>query len=255
MADTCLAEEIRTIARGLGIIDIGFASVDLWNTDPIVSSRISEASRPASIMIGARTAIVIGIPVPNSTLQTAPSIAYAHMYANINSMLDQSAQRIAMELMARGYDAMPLPRDGYHGIGGLRESASAFFSHRHAAYLCGLGTFGVNNVIITPGNGPRIRWTTIITTAELPSGKPMEEEVCIHCDRCIKACPVDALSPGRYPEVITVKESCIDRAEILAKQKISPCGICLAACPVGLKKDSAVPSEEAKAVIRSYVRN
>ena len=247
-----LADELRGIARSMGIVDIGFASSDLWDSDPQVSSRIGPASRPSQIMKDCRSAIVLGVPIPHATLLTAPSIAYNQMYKNVNSMLDMAAQRVSMELMIRGFNAMPIPRDGYHGIKGLRETASAFFSHRHAAYLCGLGTFGVNNVIITPRNGPRIRWVTVLTDAELPSGRPLEKEVCIHCNRCVEICPQKALSPGRYPENITDKERCIDRSEMLAMKGISPCGLCIAVCPVGSNLSKG-PTDDAKRIIQSYV--
>ena len=251
---TDLESDLRTIARSMGIVDIGFASADLWDSDPLVTSRIVPGGRPKSIMIGCRSAIILGIPISNATVQTAPSIAYNHAYKNINTMLDIAAQRIAMELMARGFEAMPIPRDGYHGITGLRDTASAFFSHRHAAYLAGMGTFGVNNVIITPRNGPRIRWVTILTDAELESGRPLTEEVCIHCNKCVKACPQNALRPGHYPDCITDKERCIDRSEMLAKKGISPCGLCVAACPIGLTERSARPTQESKEIIQSYVK-
>ena len=250
-----LKNELVGIARSMGIIDIGFADTGLWSTDPIVSGRIRPANRPTSVMQGSRTAVVMGMPLPYATLATAPSIAYSQMYKNVNSMLDIAAHRMAVELMARGFQSMPIPRDGYHGINGLRDSPDAFFSHRHAAYLAGMGTFGTNNVIITPRNGPRIRWVTVLTDAVIEGGGPMKDDVCIHCNRCVKACPVDALVPGNYPDVITRKTGCIDRAEILARQGISPCGLCIAACPVGLPKGSALrPSDEAKAEIQSYVK-
>lgn len=253
MTEISLDIEIKNILNSIGIYDVGFASVDLWDSDPLVSSRINPESRPSSILQHSKTAIVFGIPIPYATLQTAPSIAYSQMYGAINTMLDQAALRLSMELMARGYSAMPIPRDGYHGIKGLRESSSAFFSHRHASYLAGMGTFGVNNVIITPNHGPRIRWVTVLTDADLPSGKPLDKEVCIHCDKCVKACPNSALRSGHYPQIITNKDACIDRSEELAKQKISPCGLCIAVCPIGIKKNAPKPSEESVDVIRSYV--
>ncbi len=250
-----LRDEIAGVAKSMGIIDIGFADTGLWSSDPLVSSRIPTKNRPCSVMQGSRTAIVLGIPIPYATLATAPSIAYSQMYKNVNAMLDIAAHRVAMELMAMDYQAMPIPRDGYHGIDGLRDSPSAFFSHRHAAYLAGMGTFGTNNVIITPRNGPRIRWVTVLTDAVIEGDGPMKREVCIRCGRCVKACPQNALSMGSYPDAITDKTGCIDRAEMLARKGISPCGLCLAACPVGLPKDAALgPSEEAKAEIQSYVK-
>lgn len=40
-------------------------------------------------------------------------------------------------------------------------------SHKHAAVACGLGNFGLNNLVISPGCAPRIRLVTILTNAEL----------------------------------------------------------------------------------------
>ena len=249
-----LKEKITSVAESLGIFDIGFADVTLWDSDPLVSSRISSEFRPKSILSNSESVIVIGIPIPSSILDTAPSIAYAQTYKNINSMLDMATQRIAMELMNLGFDAMPLPRDGYHGISGLRESSTAFFSHRHAAYLAGLGSFGNNNVLLTGKYGPRIRFSSIITNAKLSGKGPIGKDLCIYCGKCVRECPAKALKVGKYTDMITNKELCIDRSEMLAKQGISPCGICVSVCPVGRKQYGGKPTDESIKVIRSYVK-
>ncbi len=249
-----LYDKIKILARSLGIVDIGIADAKLWNTDPLVSSRIKTTGRPESILPTAKSVIVIGIPIQRAIIETAPSISYANAYKNVNTMLDQITERISLELNILGYDSIYIPRDGYHGIEGLKDSPSAFFSHRHAAYLAGLGTFGMNNVILTKKYGPRIRFSSVITTAELPSDSPMTEELCIKCKKCTKVCPVSAVSDQMYPSKITKKELCIDFAAELAKKGISPCGACIRVCPVGLDRDSPIPTDEAKELIRSYVK-
>ena len=249
-----VGKKLKEVLRGMGIEVVGFAPVSAWDTDPLVSSRIEPVSRPKSIMKNARSVIVIGIPISPATLSTAPSIAYAEAYKVINTMLDQTSQRVAMELMALGYDAMPIPRDGYHGLDGLRESASAFFSHRHAAYLAGLGTFGENNMLISAEYGPGIRYTSILTDAELPYGYPLGSEVCIHCGQCVRACPKGALTRGLYPENITDKDKCIDRSAELNEKGISPCGLCISVCPIGKTYNGTYQTPEALERIRSYQR-
>lgn len=244
--------KLKEMLKNIGIEVVGYAPVSAWDTDPLVSDRISQVSRPSSIMRNARSVVVIGIPVSPAVVDTAPSLAYAEAYRIVNTMLDQATQRIAMELMSLGHDAMPIPRDGYHGIGGLRESPTSFFSHRHAAYLAGLGTFGENNLLLNPRYGPMIRYSSVITSAVLPYDYPLGAEVCIHCGSCVRACPMDALSRGEYPDNISDKERCIDRSEELAKQGIAPCGMCMAACPIGKNYSGKYQTEGALELIRSY---
>jgi epoxyqueuosine reductase QueG len=115
----------------------------------------------------------------------------------------------------------------------LKENAVTFFSHRHAAYLAGLGTFGINNMLLTPQFGPRVRFTSIFTSAEIGSDPVMEKELCIKCMRCVSICPVKAIPGTNYPDGLTVKNRCATRSEALLKRFISPCGLCIKVCPVG----------------------
>jgi epoxyqueuosine reductase QueG len=227
------------------------ADASAWDTDPLVSSMIPSAWRPKSIMPSARSVIVIWVPVSPTILYTAPSIYYREHYRTLNTLLDITAQRISTLLDAKGYDAAYVPRDGYDGIEGLKKDPSSFFSHRHAAYLSGLGTFGISNVILTKSHGPRVRFTSIITSAELPAGKPMEEELCIECMKCVNDCPASALSEEGYPDGMD-KPLCVNRSEELAVRGISPCGVCIAVCPIGKKVPP--PTDEFIDLVQKYER-
>ncbi len=248
-----LMDRISELCRSMGIVDLGVADPEAWDSDQLVSSRISQECRPLSIMPDARSVIVIGIPIQQTVLDTAPSIAYRHLYSTVNTMLDQCAQRIAMELISEGFRAVAIPRDGYHGISGLMERPDAFFSHRHSAYLAGLGSFGQNNVILTRRYGPRIRFTSVITSAELPAGNPSGEDLCIGCGLCMEACPSKAIPDSPYPLGITDKPACVAESARLAAMSISPCGRCISVCPVG-KESGPSPTDEAIRRIREYVK-
>jgi epoxyqueuosine reductase QueG len=126
-----------------------------------------------------------------------------------------------------------VPRDGYGSIGVLKELPVAFFSHRHAAFLAGLGNFGINNTLLTPEFGPRVRFASILTAAEIEPDPVLEKPLCTRCQRCVKACPVHALDGGDYPAGLTDKKACATRSEALSKRFVSPCGICIKVCPVG----------------------
>lgn len=247
-----LTEKIKGLCYASGTDIVGIASPVSWETDPLVSERVPPPSRPASILVPARSVIVVGIPVPPAVLETAPSIAYSETYKVVNTMLDQMTQKMTMELMRLGYEAMPVPRDGYQGIEGLRRSPSAFFSHRHAAYLAGLGTFGDNNMLLNPRYGPRVRYSTVITSADLVYDSPLEGDLCTHCGRCVRSCPADALTGDPYPVSITKKDRCVSRSESLRRRGISPCGMCISSCPIGRTFDGRYQTDDALESIRSY---
>ncbi|MDR0791249.1 MAG: epoxyqueuosine reductase, partial [Methanomassiliicoccaceae archaeon] len=218
MDSSALTEHIKKIAYSLGITDIGVAGAEAWNADHMVRDIIPECEHPASLMKGSRSVVVIGIPVSRTILATAPSPYYSEHYRTINIMLDQAAQRIAMELNICGHPAMFVSRDGYQGIEGLRKDPSSFFSHRHSAYLAGMGTFGVSGMLITPKNGPRMRFTSVITTAELDHGGPLKEQLCTRCMRCRKGCPEGAVTSGMYPSGITDKQRCVEYSSKLREK-------------------------------------
>jgi epoxyqueuosine reductase QueG len=225
----------RDILRRCGALDIplvGFASADAWD-DPSFEPWVPAEFRPRAIYPGTKTVVVIGMPVFLPILETTPSIYYHELYKTVNSLLDSNAYRIASLLYGRGYPSIPIPRDGYGSISILRKKPVAFFSHRHAAFLAGLGTFGVNNLLLTREFGPRVRFTSILTAAKIAPGRVMEKPLCIRCMRCRDACPVHALGSGDYPGSLTDKGACASRSEDLARRFISPCGICIKMCPVG----------------------
>jgi epoxyqueuosine reductase len=243
--------------KELDIPLVGFASAGSWD-NPIFEPWIPSRFRPRAIWPEVKTVIVIGIPVDLPIVETAPSIWYHELYRTVNTLLDTSAFRIASFLNAREYPSIYLPRDGYGSIGVLREKPVAFFSHRHAAYLAGLGTFGLNNMLLTPEFGPRVRFTSIFTTAEIISDPMRDENLCIKCMRCVNVCPVKAIPGMDYPEGITDKVRCATRSEALLKRYISPCGLCIKVCPVGVdrtrfrREDPGIYNEDKKEFARYH---
>jgi epoxyqueuosine reductase len=231
MTDT-LKQQITRKCAELDIPLAGFASADRWEV-PLFEPWVPEEFRPHSIYPEVKTVIVIGMPVSLPIVDTAPSIYYHELYRTVNALLDQNGYRIASFLNAQGFPSVWVPRDGYGSIEVLKEKPVAFFSHRHAAYLAGLGNFGINNTLLTPEFGPRVRFASIFTAADIPSDPIVDNPLCIRCMRCVNACPVKAIDGKDYPSGLTAKKACATRSEGLSKRFISPCGICIRVCPVG----------------------
>ncbi len=227
-----LKDDIIAKCRELDIPMVGFASADSWDDAPF-EPWIPEAFRPKTIYPEVRTVIVIGLPISLPIVESAPSIHYHELYNNVNALLDQHAYRLSTFLSEGGTPAIYIPRDGYGSISILVDKPTAFFSHRHAAYLAGLGTFGINNTLLTKEYGPRVRFASIFTTAEIEPGRPLEKQLCTKCMRCVKACPLKAIPGVDYPQGLIDKRACSERNEGLRSRYLSPCGICIKVCPIG----------------------
>jgi epoxyqueuosine reductase QueG len=65
----------------------------------------------------------------------------------------------------------------------------------HAAVEAGLGTLGLNLMLLTPEYGPRVILTAVLTSAELEPDHRMRKPLCLgeECGRCLMACPADAI--------------------------------------------------------------
>ncbi|MCA1914999.1 4Fe-4S binding protein [Methanospirillum hungatei] len=226
---------IRT-CTDMGISCVGCADVSRWE-QPLFSPWVPESFYPTSIYPEARTAVVIGLPVHLPVVETAPSIWYREEYKVVNSLLDQNTWRLATLLNDQGFPSVSIPRDGYGSINVLQKNPVAFFSHRHAAVLAGLGTFGRNNMVLTRAWGPRVRFGTVLTTARIDSDPLIETSLCTRCNACIRACPVQALEEEDYPESTTNKKACAYRSAALNAEYRSPCGVCIKVCPVGADRE------------------
>src|SRR5262245_19195131 len=65
----------------------------------------------------------------------------------------------------------------------------------HSAVEAGLGTLGLNLMLLTPEYGPRVMLGAVLTSAELEADRPLTEPLCAGeaCGRCLLACPADAI--------------------------------------------------------------
>ena len=117
------------------------------------------------------------------------------------------------------------------------------WSERHIAYACGLGTFSLNDGLITP-KGMAVRFGSVVTLLKLtPSEKKYRHhrENCLQfrnekCGRCIPRCPAGAITEKGHD-----KDKCYEyiRSESLRAKRLEyglrnpppSCGLCQTGVP------------------------
>jgi epoxyqueuosine reductase QueG len=229
VGSTLRRDVVDEVAR-LGSTLIGFAPASRW-TD---AGEVAADYRPDAIWRLAKTVIVVGVPMLLPIVESTPSINYQEMYNASNVLLDQIAFRLALFLNGRGFPAIPISRDGYGNLEILLKKMPASFSHVYAGKYAGVGTIGFSHNLINPQFGPRVRYVSVFTAAEIEGDPVIEKDLCKKCELCRRLCPVQALaaSPGRL-EAEFDAVACTRHHQALVSQSRWPCGVCLKVCPIG----------------------
>jgi epoxyqueuosine reductase len=221
-----------------------------------------EGHRPSDIFKEARSIVLIGTRMLDLPLDRLPATRqeYTANFHIANAGLNDRLYEVARFLEEKGFKAYPVPYKEMPGwnlekrpaalITALRPLITAplisdrvdamlkeNLSYRHMAVEAGLGELGVNNLLLTPEHGPRVRFVALLTDAELDAGEPAGASLCLP-DRCglacVKACPVGALHADGSP---TDKAKCLKYYIKLGVpgQSGVRCGLCVAKCPANRK--------------------
>lgn len=131
----------------------------------------------------------------------------------------------------------------YNIIDTSRKGLTSNWSHRHTAYVAGLGTFGLSNGLITK-NGKSVRFMSIITDAEMPIKERFYDSIydwCLlyqgkKCGECIGRCPAGAITIDGHD-----KWKCydynrqIDNKFLKEGDGVNGCGLCQSKVPCATK--------------------
>lgn len=232
-----IKEEVIDYLGNLGADIVGVASAKAWPQ----ANWVPKAFHPDSLWPKTQSVIVIGLQMPLPIVETTPSVQHTELYRTCNRILDNMAFELTRWLNRRGYASTFFSRDGYASIEVLIEEPVAAFAHIFAAQYAGLGTVGVNHTILTRQYGPRVRFVSVFTEADIPPDPMLEKNLCIRCGVCVECCPVnaftitkDALSAKKSVVVAEYnKRLCGERHKLLRDKGCYPCGICIKVCPVG----------------------
>jgi epoxyqueuosine reductase len=190
-----LKDEIKSYA--IDRLDMDYCGIS--NVERL--SGAPEGRRPADLLPGSRSVIVMAVRLSLGVIQTifrahedglrdALCIYGSYGYSLYpNYYLKYAAYNIARFLEKKGYMSTPLPS----GPG----SAGAPFSNRHGAVAAGIGFFGWHGLVMTPDYGPRVRLVSVITRAEIEPDPLIETpQICNPqtCGICVKVCPGHAIS-------------------------------------------------------------
>jgi epoxyqueuosine reductase QueG len=228
---------------------VGFASA----ADPLFTrfkTVVSPThSLPADLLPGARTAVAFFIPFEpgvarSNVKQRLASRAWAVAYIETNELIAAVSAHAKGLLESRGHAVCTIPATHNFDEGKLMSD----WSHRHVALAAGLGTFGLNNMLITR-RGCCGRLGSLLTTLEVEADEKPVQEACLHrrglpCARCLARCVNEALFESRFDRKRCYALCLENDRAFQALGKASVCGKCV----VGLPCSFSIPIESRESV-------
>jgi epoxyqueuosine reductase len=172
-----------------------------------------------------------------------PSLLWSHTRFFGEPFNEKLRRHLVALLTKRGYKAVAPGECSFfkHHMHAPKVGFTSNFSERHAAFISGLGTFGLCDGLITP-RGKAVRLGSVITDLELkPSERPYDDRNahCVHhfnggCRACEARCPAGAITRRGHD-----KERCYDymhNTNRPAKNseygvEITGCGLCQTKVP------------------------
>ncbi|AGB41414.1 4Fe-4S protein [Halobacteroides halobius DSM 5150] len=139
---------------------------------------------------------------------------------NCTSIADLHTKDIIKEIKnfieLEGYNSKIIP---YPGVSGIRFKKLAMKTR--------IGEIGDNFLFLHNEWGPWVHLRVLLTDTKINSSQEtFIDEVCIHCGKCIKACPVNAIIQNSFNS-----QRCKERQEQL--NVAHSCEICARICPIG----------------------
>jgi len=157
-----------------------------------------EHKLPTELMPKAISVITYFIPfnddiVLSNDVNERPSIGWAIAYIETNKLITDLNKFLAQELKNNSFDSVLLPPT--HNFD--QKKLVSYWSHKHVAYIAGLGKFGLHKMLITE-KGCCGRLGSLITNAYFKPTEKADGEYCLYyqsntCMKCLEKCLFGAL--------------------------------------------------------------
>lgn len=158
---------------------------------------------PKDFLPSAKTVVAYFIPFAENIVKEniagrEAAKSWAIAYIETNQLIFDLNTFMQNELSQANYNSTIIPAT--HNFD--KQKLISDWSHRHVAYIAGLGTFGLNNMLITE-KGCCGRVGSLVTDIEIAPTPRLQKEYCLYkhngsCQKCVKRCVNDALKVDSF---------------------------------------------------------
>lgn len=215
--------EIKEIVYSLGGDLCGVAGMERFNNAP-------KGFHPLDVLPSCKSVISFAVRFPVGALKCETPVPYTRIRNSLTPKMDAIALNLCIELEKRGIMSVPIPTNESLWDEETNRWRS-IISQKHAAQAAGIGRIGRHSLLITKQFGSMVWLGSVLCEAEIEPDE-MIEDICIHCNRCVQVCPVNALENEEMNQSV-----CWDNAfgdDEATKTWVISCHKCRDICPYNL---------------------
>jgi epoxyqueuosine reductase QueG len=191
---------------------------------------------PRELLPGAESVIAYFLPfrerVAHSNRREGPaSSPWAHAYIETNTLIATINRRLIDALERDGYATVAPPPTHVFD----KSTLVSDWSHKHVAYVAGLGTFGLHHMLIT-AEGCAGRLGTLVTNAYARPTPRYDHEACLYkhngsCTACVERCTFNALTVDAFDRRACYRVCQSNSALFAELGHADVCGKCVSVVP------------------------
>lgn len=220
-----LTADNGAILHCLSKIDPNFVT-GLFELTPEVISAAPDNAKDELETFKGWSMLVFALPIKDQALWIWHKAGQTR-FLFANYILMRGSQAIQEMLTAAGINSVDVP-----SAFGERISMTALGER------AGLGTRGLNNLLLHPEYGSWLQIHAILIGQKLAYNDPLPFSVCTECNNCISACPAKALEPDHFYNnrcSLLVASPWLSRSKAIALTQDSyiECAECITSCPIG----------------------
>ncbi len=194
---------------------------------------------PQDILENARSVIAYFIPFNKNVVQSNIEGKYASelwskAYIHCNKLIEELNQNLSNFIEQRGYECKSI--SATHNFD--EQTLVSYWSHKHIAYICGLGTLGLHNMLIT-SKGCCGRLSSLVTSIPASIIPDINDEFCLYkqhktCTMCVKQCVNQSLQTCTFNRFHCYEQCRLNEKLFEHLGKADVCGKCMVGLPCSI---------------------
>ncbi|MCX7861410.1 MAG: hypothetical protein N2449_00240 [Bacteroidales bacterium] len=197
---------------------------------------------PNELLSDCRSVFVYFIPykkhvVSSNIHGSLASELWAKAYINANTLIENLNQSISKKIIEYGYQCVTI--SATHNFNA--DTLTSYWSHKHIAFICGLGSFGLHQMIITE-KGCCGRLSSFVTNIPISDyfSKPSTIN-CLYfkensCTQCMSRCVTGSLSLENFNRHLCYNQCLTNKEKYLYLGIADVCGKCMVGVPCSTQK-------------------